>query len=331
VTSTVDRSFGAESRRRTGAGLLGILSLILLGQLVTPEPWTYLWPVLPVVGAAGLLLAQTNVPVLGWAPTVACLVSIFALGMTDQPWAWCLTAGALASSLLGVAERAGTESERRAWAYLPIVALAATFPLAPGYRDLIARIAQAISGEEARQLASFRQMALEPDQRLAVEQMIALSTEVELKIAQNVLPTVIFAWLALLVQLAERMARRLAELVRRPLLPSPPFALWRLPDGAVWLFVLGLGLVAARDDSARPVGVNLAAAVGIGFALQGLAVVKWFLAGQGMSPALVVLMFAFTSLLLGPVVPLAAAGVGLMDQWLDFRKLESSEGGRSWK
>jgi hypothetical protein len=42
-------------------------------------------------------------------------------------------------------------------------------------------------------------------------------------------------------------------------------------------------------------------------------------------------MFAFTSLLLGPVVPLAAAGVGLMDQWLDFRKLESSEGGRSWK
>ncbi len=331
MTSTVDRSFGAESRRRTGAGLLGILSLILLGQLVTPEPWTYLWPVLPVVGAAGLLLAQTNVPVLGWVPVAACLGAIFAFGMSDQPWAWCLTAGALASTLLGVAERQGTENERRTWAYLPIVALAATFPLAPGYRELVTRLTELITGEEARQLASFRAMTLDPDQRLAVEQLVAASTRAELEIAKNVLPTVIFVWLALLVQLAERMARRLAELVRRPLLPPAPFATWRMPDGAIWLLVLGLGLVAARDPSVGPVGLNLSAAVGIGFALQGLAVFKWFMTGQGMSPGLVVLMMSFAALLLGPVLPMAAAGVGLMDQWLDFRRLESGEGGWSWK
>ena len=117
MTSTVDRSFGSDSRRRTGAGLLGILSLILLGQLITPEPWTYLWPVLPVVGAAGLLLAQTNVPVLGWAPVAASLAAIFAFGVSDQPWAWCLAAGALASTLLGVAERQGTELPE--WAKQP--------------------------------------------------------------------------------------------------------------------------------------------------------------------------------------------------------------------
>jgi hypothetical protein len=211
------------------------------------------------------------------------------------------------------------------------VALAATFPLAPGYRELVARLTSLITGEEARQLASFRAMALDPEQRLAVEQLVAASTKAELEIAKNVLPTVIFVWLALLVQLAERMARRLAELVRRPLLPPAPFAAWRLPDGAIWLLVLGLALVAARDPNVGPVGLNLAAAVGIGFGLQGLAVFKWFLARQGMTPGLVVLMLAFAALLLGPVLPMAAAGVGLMDQWLDFRRLESGEGGWSWK
>ena len=122
------------------------------------------------------------------------------------------------------------------------MALAATFPLAPGYRDLVGRVVALITSEEARQLASFRAMALDADQRIAVEQLIAKSTEVELVIAKNVLPTLIFVWVALLVALAERMARRLAELVRRPLLPAPPFAAWRLPDGAVWLLVTGLAL-----------------------------------------------------------------------------------------
>ena len=53
------------------AGSVWILALILLGQLLTPEPWTYLWPVLPVAGAAALLLAQTGVPAAGWLPPLA--------------------------------------------------------------------------------------------------------------------------------------------------------------------------------------------------------------------------------------------------------------------
>jgi hypothetical protein len=337
VTSTVDRGLSAETRRRTGAGLLGILSLILLGQLITPEPWMYLGPVLPVVGAAALLLSQTALPALGWVPAAGCLAMLFAFGAAEQPWAWCLVAGVLATSLLGRAERQGVAAPRRAWAYLPVIALAATIPLAPGYRELVERIAQAIASEEARQLANWRAVDLKADQRVAIEQVLAMSTAIQLALARNALPALLFAWVMLLVQLAERMARRLADLVRRPLPAGMPFVLWRLPDGVAWLLVLGLGLLATRDPRLVPVGLNTTAAVGLAFGAQGLAVIKWFLTTHGMSPGLVAMLFVFTTLMLGPVVPLAAASLGLLDQWLDFRHLEpradeaEPEGGNSWK
>ena len=54
MTSTVDRSFGSDSRRRTGAGLLGILSLILLGQLLDGHPRAIrLYDAFPTLSAAG--------------------------------------------------------------------------------------------------------------------------------------------------------------------------------------------------------------------------------------------------------------------------------------
>jgi uncharacterized protein YybS (DUF2232 family) len=82
-----------------------------------------------------------------------------------------------------------------------------------------------------------------------------------------------------------------------------------------------------------PVGLNLAIAVGLAFALQGLSVVKVFLVAHGMTPGLIALLFLFTTLTMWPILPLACAGVGLMDLWLDFRRLDAGavEGGNSWK
>jgi uncharacterized protein YybS (DUF2232 family) len=82
-----------------------------------------------------------------------------------------------------------------------------------------------------------------------------------------------------------------------------------------------------------PVGLNLSIAVGLAFALQGLSVVKVFLVTHGMTPGLIALLFLFTTLTMWPILPLACAGVGLMDLWLDFRRLEvgAPEGGVSWK
>ena len=338
MTSTAETIRIADPRRRTGAGLLGILCLILLGQLLTPEPWMVLWPVLPVVGAAALLLSQTQFPVLGWILPVLTVGGLFVLGAQGEPWGWCLAAGSLAAAMLGLAEREGASQERRAWAYLPVIALAAAFPLAPVYKDFIASATTALHAEETRQLAVLESTPMAADQKVAAGQLIASGIQFGLLLAQNVLPVFLFVWVALLVHLAERLAHRLADLVKRPLPATFPFERLRMPDGMVWLLVGGLGLIALRDPRTVPVGVNLSAAVGLAFAWQGLSVVKVHLVSRGMTTGLMALLFLFTLLTMWPILPLLCASVGLMDVWLDFRRIEpradeadEPEGGRPWK
>jgi hypothetical protein len=337
VTSTAEAIRIADPRRRTGAGLLGILCLILLGEMLTPNPWAMLWPVLPVLGAAGLLLSQTQVPALGWLMPLLTIGGLFVLRAADQPWGWCLAAGSMAAAMLGIAEREGATIERRVWAYLPVLTLAAMFPLAPGYKEFIASATTWIHAEEARQLALLESTPMAAEQKVAAGQLIASGIQFGLLLAQNILPVFLFAWVALLVHLSERMARRLAELVKRPLPDVTPFERLRMPDGMVWLLVAALALVALRDPRLAATGLNLSLAVGLAFALQGLAVVKVFLVSHGMTPGLISLLFLFTALTMWPILPLACAGVGLMDMWLDFRRLEAGantnerEGGNQWK
>lgn len=337
MISTAETIRIADPRRRTGAGLLGILCLILLGQLLTPEPWMVLWPVLPVVGAAALLLTQTQFPALGWLLPLGTIGALLGLGVQDQPWAWCLAAGSVAAAMLGLADRAGAPLERRAWAYLPVILLAAVFPIIPGYRDFIGAAAGAIRSEETRQLAVLESTPMAADQKVAAGQLIASGIQFGLLLAQNVLPVFLFVWVALLVHLAERLARRLADLVKRPLPTAFPFERLRMPDGMLWLLVGGLAMIALRDPRVMPVGVNLAGSVALAFALQGLSVVKVYLVSHGMTPGLIALLFLFTLLTMWPILPLACAGVGLMDLWLDFRRLEpraerdEPEGGNLWK
>ena len=337
MTSTADPGFEAVTRRRTGAGLLGILALILLGQLITPEPWSYLWPVVPVAGAAALLLAQTTVAITAVLPSLLTLLALVAVGGFDRPWGWCLLAGVLAASLLGIAERRGADGPTRLWAYLPVIAIAAALPLAPGYREFVERVVAAIRGQEARQLVALEDVSFRPDQRLALQQFVGAVTAQQVAVAEAAMPTLLFAWVALLVHLAERLAHRLAELVRRPLVAFVPFASWRMPAAAVWIFIAGLALVALKEARAMPSGLNLAACAGLAFGVQGLAVLKSMMAAQGMAPGLVLMLFVFAWFMLGPVLLVAATGVGLMDLWLDFRHLEpraeehEPEGGRPWK
>lgn len=320
-----------ETRRRTGAGLLGILCLILLGELLTPQgPWSMLWPVVPVLGAASLLLSQTQVPAIGWLVPLLTLGGLFALGAVSEPWGWCLAAGNMAAAMLGYAEREHAPSEKRAWAYLPVLTLAALFPLAPGYADFVAHAAAKLHAEEVRQLAVLDTTQMAADQKVAAGQLIASGIQFLLVLAQNILPVFLFVWIALLVHLAERMARRLAELVKRPLPEVSPFERLRMPDGMIWLLIVGIALITLRDPRTVPVGLNLSIAVALAFALQGLSVVKVFLVTHGMTPGLIALLFLFTTLTMWPILPLACAGVGLMDLWLDFRRLEP-EGGVSWK
>ena len=334
MTSTAETIGIADPRRRTGAGLLGILCLILLGELLTPQgPWAMLWPIVPVLGAATLLLSQTQLPAIGWLVPVLTLAGLVVFGWSSEPWGWCLAAGSMAAAMLGFAERERTPAERKAWAYLPILTLAALFPLAPNYADFVTMVAGKLHAEEARQLAVLDTTEMAAEQKVAAAQLIGSAIQFGLVLAQNILPVFLFVWVALLVHLAERMARRLAELVKRPLPEPLACERLRMPDGLIWLLIVGLALVTLRDPRMVPVGLNLSIAVGLAFALQGLSVVKVFLVAHGMTPGLIALLFLFTTLTMWPILPLACAGVGLMDLWLDFRRLEAGapEGGVSWK
>jgi hypothetical protein len=327
-----------DTRRRTGAGLLGLLLVIFVGQRVTPEPWLVLWPLVPAIGAAALLLTQTQLPALGWLPPALALGGLVAVGAANEPWAWCLAAGCLAASLLGLAERRGAAWSARPWAFLPVLVLAALLPLAPGYARLVADAVGGVRATQAQQLSALEATQMTPEQRAEAAQLVAAGFGFLELLARTVLPAILFAWVVALVGLGERLSRRLADFVKRPLGPGAPLALWRLPDAAVWFLVLGLALVVTKDARVVPVGINLATSVGLAFALQGFAVVQVFLTSSGMTPGLVTLLFVFVALAMWPILPVGCAGVGLMDVWLDFRRLEprphddEPEGGNEpWK
>ncbi len=326
-----------DGRRRTGAGLLGLLLVIFVGQRVTPEPWLVLWPLVPAAGAAALLLTQTQLPILGWLPAALVVGGLLVAGAANEPWAWCLAAGSLATSLLGLAERRGVTWSQRPWAFLPVLVLAAAMPLAPGYDKLVAGAVGGVRATAAQQMAALNAATMTPDQRAEAAQLVGAAFDFLALLARTILPAILFGWIVTLVGLAERLSRRLADIVKRPLGPAVPLAFWRLPDAAVWFLVAGLALVVTRDARVMPVGINLATSVGLAFALQGFAVVQVFLTSSGMTPGLVTLLFVFVALAMWPILPVGCAGVGLMDMWLDFRRLEphpiddEPEGGNPWK
>lgn len=106
--------------------------------------------------------------------------------------------------------------------------------------------------------------------------------------------------------------------VQAATVPLPRFGKWRLPFYLVWALVAGLGLFITRLPVAAAAGLNIALAVATLLSIQGAAV-QWELTGRnmGMLPRVIYLLVA--GFLFLPLV-----GLGLADQWLDFRKLEAS-------
>jgi hypothetical protein len=98
-----------------------------------------------------------------------------------------------------------------------------------------------------------------------------------------------------------------------------PFARETVPDHLVW-GVIGAGvLLVTGSDAAVRLGVNLLVLLLPLYALQGLAVVRHFFQRGGVPRPLQVLGFGLFAL--QPVLLLGAAGVGLSDLWIDFRKI----------
>ncbi|MBO2519033.1 MULTISPECIES: DUF2232 domain-containing protein [Limnochorda] len=126
---------------------------------------------------------------------------------------------------------------------------------------------------------------------------------------------------------------RWLQALGRPLRPGKPFIRWRFPWVLAWGYILGQlllmgtrsGRLADPEGRLAAIGVNLVLIFTYVFFVEGLAVLWFYLAKWGVGKGGRLLI---TVLLLTPFLPLMepVAWLGMLDAWLDFRKLQR-EGG----
>jgi uncharacterized protein YybS (DUF2232 family) len=101
-----------------------------------------------------------------------------------------------------------------------------------------------------------------------------------------------------------------------------PFAEEAVPDHLVWSVIAGGLLVASRQTELERVGVNLLIVLTPLYAIQGLAVFRFFFLRVRVPRLLQALGFGLFAM--QPLLLVAVAGVGLSDLWIDFRKIRQA-------
>lgn len=148
------------------------------------------------------------------------------------------------------------------------------------------------------------------------------SREAFLELALSLLPAGAALYGALIVLVSYAVATRLFPRAGLPVRAMGRLADLRLPFGVVWVFAASL-LACVIGHSLGPrwllhAGLNLIVLEGAAFFMGGLAVGRHALAARQV-PGLVQWILG-VSLLMMPL-PLIVSGVGLLDLWLDFRRL----------
>ncbi len=162
-----------------------------------------------------------------------------------------------------------------------------------------------------------------PTAELSSEEAAVLQSMVE--VAWRLLPGMVFASHLLVVVLGYRLAQALGPRLRLGVPAALPFRFWRPWGQLIWGPVIGLGLHLVGSGQLAALGLNIVVATGLLFAVQGLALVHFFLQRLRFHWTLTVLAYLFLSLTsyLGTLV---LAGVGLLDIWFDWRRLDAATG-----
>jgi hypothetical protein len=141
----------------------------------------------------------------------------------------------------------------------------------------------------------------------------------------------------LLGLLAFLMRRRLAQrgLSRMPL----PLRLWQAPDTLVWMIILPAALLLLRKHGALDDGaiwifdlsLNLLVLTLVIYLFQGMMVAREWMARMGFPAwfgSLMVIAGLMLALLpMGQGIAIGFLVLGVLDIWLDFRKLKQRNGG----
>ena len=127
-------------------------------------------------------------------------------------------------------------------------------------------------------------------------------------------------WLA--HRLLGRWGRVGSDLGRR--LTPRPFERFRPPEVLVWPLIAGLaGLWSSAGGVQRAAG-NVALALGLVYAMTGLALTWWWLGRRGLGTITRVALIGLAAMFLTPFVAAAWLTMGLADVWLGFREREQT-------
>jgi len=322
-------SIAEPARARGATPWLRTRSLVVaLGLLAlqTPPPWGALWLVVPVAVAASLLACWRFG---AWGLAVP--VALFGAAMMREGplslWAWWIPAASLTGVWMGLGEERGSPAGARAWMLLPALLLAAALPWAPGYRGLADAVERELQLGDAQTIELVRQVGYSGERLEGIQHTVQDNARLRRAALPHVLPTLLFVWVAALIAAGRKLAARGAGELHWPNLAPAPLLEWRLPDGALWTFLAGLGLLVGPWTAWAPTAWTLLLNSGLGFCVQGIAVVESLLLARGVPPSIIVLTMVFVFAFALPVFVLATVAVGLSDVWLDYRRLEPAEDG----
>jgi hypothetical protein len=308
-----------------------IRSLLLLGALAvcalqTPGSWGVLWLLVPVAVAVSLL-ASWRYGMRGVLVPLALAVTALAVAGPGGLWAWWIPAAALTGAWMGLREEGGSAAGDRAWMLLPSLLLAAGLPWVAHYPELLRGVERELRAGDAEFVVLMQRMGTAGDRLSALRNMLAEQDRLRSLALPHVLPTVLFVWVAILVAAGRAVSARVSASLRWPALSRARLVAWRLPDGALWLLLAGLGLLVAGWPLWKPTAWTLVLNTALGFGVQGIAVVRSLLLARGVPPSIVVVSLLFVFAVAWPVFVLTAVAVGVSDVWLDFRRLEPTPEG----
>ncbi len=300
-----------------------IVAALALLALQTPMPWAWLW--LAVPGAVAVaLLATWRFGVRGAVLAVVLSAGTLVVGGVASLSAWWIPVAALIGSWMGLREEGGgPPAGERARMLAPALMLAAALPWASRYGGFVKDVNAELLAGDAQFLELLRQFGASGERLGSMQKAVAENAALRHQALPNVLPTVLFAWVALLTVAGRALAAGLARSLRWPRLSRVRLIEWRLPDAALWTFLAGLALLVSPWRAWTPTGWTLLLNTGLGFCVQGIAVVESLLLTRGVPPSVIVVTMLFVFLIAMPMFVLTTAAVGLSDVWLDYRRLES--------
>jgi hypothetical protein len=303
---------------------------VLLGLMAadTPGAWAWVWLAVPAAVAASTLVAW-RFGRWGLLLPLALVAGAAVLGAGGALWSWWIPAAAMTGAWNGLREEGGLDGPGdRAWHLLPVLALAVVVPWLPGFSALQGHLLADVDATrrvfETEGLRSLKGQQLK-DAQAGLELSMKMYRDV---VVPYLLPVTWFAWVAALVGAGRMFAARGARVLRWPSLERASLTRWRMPDGVLWTFIVGLAVVVLGWKPALSSGWTLLLAAGFGFVVQGIAVVTALLLARGV-PSVVITLSMVVIAVLAPVFFVTVAALGLSDVWLDYRRLEpAADGGQ---